>query len=715
METLRGNTDQTNAELHDCAVPDEHASYSYPLGPTVTSEGTNFSVFSTNAAGMEIVFFDHVDALQPARVVPLDPVLHRTFNYWHIFLPGIKAGQLYGYRADGPGDPTGGHRFDRHKVLLDPYGKSVSVGSRYSRAAACKPGDNAATSMKSVVADLSAFDWEGDAPLKRSFRETVVYEMHVGGFTYHPNSGVAAANRGTYLGVVEKIPYLQKLGITAVELLPIFQFDADDAHGGLSNYWGYSPVSFFAPHLAYSASRNPLGCLDEFRTMVKELHRAGIEVILDVVYNHTAEGDQHGPTLCFRGLENSFYYILNQDKATYANYTGTGNTLKANHSVVKRLILDSLRYWVSEMHVDGFRFDLASIFSRDESGRPMMNPPILWEIDSDPVLAGTKLIAEAWDEGGLYQVGSFGQDKWKEWNGKFRDDIRSFIKGDRSVVPKLKERITGSFDLYKQGNRPVGQSINFVTCHDGFTLNDLVSYNCKHNEANRELNKDGSNDNFSWNCGVEGLTSTAEVELLRARQIKNFLVLTLLSVGTPMLLMGDEVRRTQQGNNNAYCQDNDTSWFDWNLCAANADLLRFVQQLIRVRLDFEQGVEDRPISLEEYLSRARVEWHGVEPGKPDWGSDSHSLAVTLHSFANRQVRYIAMNAYWKPLEFELPPVTAVSDTTGWIRLIDTSLPSPDDIPGETIGSTVAGGKYLVNPRSIVMLHYDCVVGNPAAD
>ena len=559
--------------------------------------------------------------------------------------------------------------------------------------------------MKSVVADLRAFDWEEDRPLNRSFRRTVIYEIHVAGFTRHPNSGVAIANRGTYLGVIEKIPYLQGLGITAVELLPVFQFDAQAAPLGLINYWGYSPVSFFAPHLAYSTCNDPLTCLDEFRTMVKELHRAGIEVILDVVYNHTAEADERGPTFCFRGLENSFYYILNEDKATYANYTGAGNTLKANHSVVKRLILDSLRYWVSEMHIDGFRFDLASIFSRSESGKPMMNPPIIWDIDSDPVLAGAKLIAEAWDEGGLYQVGSFGQDKWKEWNGQFRDDIRSFIKGDQNTVLRLRERLTGSFDLYKVGDRPAGQSINFVTCHDGFTLNDLVSYNLKHNEANHELNRDGTNANFSWNCGVEGPSTNADIELLRIQQIKNLFALTLLSVGTPMLLMGDEVRRTQQGNNNAYCQDNEISWFDWNLCATNAELVRFVQYMIRVRLHFDQGIEGGRITLEEYLSRARIEWHGVELGKPDWGNDSHSLAFALHSLASSHVRYVLINAYWKPLEFELPPV-AGSPNAGWRRLIDTSLSSPADIVEETMGLPVDGLKYIVNPRSIVMLHCD---------
>jgi isoamylase len=680
-----------------------YASNAYPLGPTITSEGTNFSVFSASAKRMEIVLFDHADALQPSRVIALDPVFDRTAHYWHIFVPGITSGQLYGYRADGPDDPSSGQRFDRQKVLLDPYGKSVSVGRHYDRAAACKPGDNAATSMKSVLVDLNTFDWEGDTPLNRPFGSSVIYELHVAGFTRHPNSGVADGRRGTYLGVIDKIPYLKELGITAVELLPVYQFDAGSSPTGV-NYWGYDPISFFAPHLAYSASGNPLTCLDEFRTMVKQLHRAGIEVILDVVYNHTAEGDEHGPTLSFRGLENSLYYILNEDRATYANYTGAGNTLKANNSVVKRLILDSLRYWVSKMHVDGFRFDLASVLSRSESGEPMMDPPIILQIDSDPVLASAKLIAEAWDAAGLYQVGSFGQDKWKEWNGRFRDDIRSFIKGDQNTVEKLRERLTGSFDLYKDGDRPASQSINFVTCHDGFTLNDLVSFDHKHNQANHELNADGSNTNLSWNCGVEGMADPPEVELLRIRQIKNFLALNLLSVGTPMLLMGDEVRRTQQGNNNAYCQDNEMSWLDWSLCDLHKDILRFVRELIRLRLKFDERTTGDWITLAEFISRARIEWHGVELGKPDWGRESHSIALTTHNFTVSRFGYMAVNSYWQPLEFELPPVAGGENAT-WLRFIDTSLPSPEDIVEESMKKPVNGSKYLVNPRSIVMLHY----------
>jgi glycogen operon protein len=694
-----------SADSRDTAVEGKSASFAYPLGPTLTASGVNFSIFSAHATHVEIVFFDHADAKQPARVIKLDPTINRTSHYWHIFVPGIVAGQLYGYRVDGPGKASSGNRFDFQKVLIDPYGKSVSVGQNYNREAASHPGNNAATSMKSVVADLRAFDWEGDRPLKHSFRATVIYEMHVAEFTRHPNSGVAKDKRGTYLGLLEKIPYLLELGITAVELLPVFQFDLQDAASGLENYWGYGPVSFFAPHLGYSTCNDPLVCLNEFRTMVKELHRAGIEVILDVVYNHTGEGNENGPTLCFRGLENSFYYIFDKDKATYANFSGAGNTLKANHSVVKRLILDSLRYWASEMHVDGFRFDLASVFSRDESGKPMLNPPIVWEIDSDPVLAGTKLIAEAWDSGGLYQVGSFGHDKWKEWNGKYRDDIRGFVKGDGNTTVKLRERITGSPDLYQEYDRPAGPSINFVTCHDGFTLNDLVSYDAKHNEANRESNNDGTNANLSWNCGIEGATDNAGIHRLRMQQIRNFLALTLLSVGTPMLLMGDEVRRTQLGNNNAYCQNNETSWFDWSLCQTNADVLRFVRQMIHLRLHFDQIGKSGQTTLEDYLSKSRIEWHGVEIGKPDWGSSSHSLALSLHNLTGTQVRYIAINAYWEPLEFALPPV-ADGANGGWLRFMDTSLPTPNDIAEGAKGPRVGETSYRVNPRSIILLHYD---------
>jgi glycogen operon protein len=438
----------------DPAATPSHTGQSFPLGATVLSGGVNFSVFSRQATRVELLLFESGTATEPTRVIDLDARTHRTYHYWHVFVPGIGSGQIYAYRASGPFDPAHGLRFDQEKVLLDPYGRAVVVPDAYSRQLASRRGEDHATAMKSVVVDTSQYDWEGDAPLQRPFATTVIYEMHVAGFTRHPNSGVAAELRGTYAGMIEKISYLQDLGITAVELLPVFQFDRQDCPPGLVNYWGYSPVSFFAPHESYSSRRDPLGPVDEFRDLVKALHRAGIEVILDVVYNHTAEGNAGGPILCFRGLANEVYYILEEDRAQYANYSGTGNTLNANQPIVRRMILDSLRYWVAEMHVDGFRFDLASILARDETGCPLENPPVLWDIESDPVLAGTKLIAEAWDAAGLYQVGSFIGDSWKEWNGRFRDDIRGFVKGDTGAVRALAQRVLGSPDIYTRNASP---------------------------------------------------------------------------------------------------------------------------------------------------------------------------------------------------------------------------------------------------------------------
>ena len=549
---------------------------SSPLGATIVPGGVNFSVFSRNAATIELLLFEREDDPRPSHVIPLDPVISRSYHYWHALVPGIQPGQLYGYRARGEFDLASGARFDANKVLLDPYGRGVVVPRNYSREAARRPGDNCATAMKSVVVDPSNYRWEGDTPLKRPSSRTIIYEMHVRGFTRHPSSGLKEHLRGTYAGLIEKIPYLKQLGITAVELLPVFQFDPQDYPPGKVNYWGYAPVSFFAPHQAYSSRQDPLGPIDEFRDMVKALHREGLEVILDVVFNHTAEGDHTGPMLSLRGLDNAIYYLLEPDQSRYANFSGTGNTLNANHPIVRRLIVDSLRYWVEMMHVDGFRFDLASILARDASGQVLPNPPVLWDIESDPSLAGTKLIAEAWDAAGLYQVGNFIGDSWKEWNGRFRDDVRGFFLGEGGFVGRLADRLLGSPEIYGHKEREAEQSVNFVTCHDGFTLNDLVSYNQKRNEPNGENNRDGADDNRSWNCGVEGTTDDPAIEKLRERQIKNFLTVTLLSLGVPMLLMGDEARRSQRGNNNAYCQDNETSWFDWNLVRRHAGLHRFV-------------------------------------------------------------------------------------------------------------------------------------------
>lgn len=679
---------------------------SFPLGATVYPEGVNFTVFSKNCTAVTLLLFDAVDDPEPARLISLDPNQNRTFYYWHIFVPELKPGQLYGYRVAGPFEPEQGLRFDGDKVLLDPYGRGVAVPPNYSRQAAAQPGDNTAVAMKSVVADPTGYNWEGDTPLRHPFAQTIIYEMHVGGFTRHPNSGVDPPKRGTYAGLIDKISYLQDLGITAVELLPIFQFDRQDAPAGLVNYWGYSPVSFFAPHCGYSSRREPLGPLDEFRDMVKALHRAGIEVILDVVYNHTAEGGADGPTFCFRGLENRAYYILEDGGLNYANFSGTGNTLNANQSIVRRMIVDSLHYWVEQMHIDGFRFDLASILARDERGRLLESPPILWEIESDPILAGTKIIAEAWDAAGLYQVGSFIGDRWKEWNGRFRDDLRSFMKGDQGIVTKLPARLLASPDLYGHENREPEQSINFITCHDGFTLNDLVSYNHKHNEANREENRDGHNHNLSWNCGVEGPTDDPEIEQLRQRQIKNFFTVTLLALGVPMLLMGDEVRRTQQGNNNAYCQDNELSWFDWRLLNKHARLHQFVKQLIRLRLDLPMFEEKRGLSLNQLLRQAKIQWHGVKLHQPDWSEDSHSLAVTIQG--QRELFHLILNAYWEPLAFELPPI----GQSGWRQVIDTYLESPADCCDQA-GPIVAGPTYPVQPRSVVLLAAELSPDAPA--
>jgi isoamylase len=674
---------------------------SFPLGATVYPEGVNFSVFSKQSEGLQLLFFDQVDDSKPSRVIELDRYTNRTYHYWHTFTPDVTAGQLYAYRVRGPFEPERGLRFDGDKVLLDPYGRCIARPQGYSRDAARQPGDNAASAMKSVVTESGTYDWEGDAPLRRPFAKSVIYELHVGGFTKHPNSGVAPAKRGTYDGLIEKIPYLKDLGVTAVELLPVYAFDEQDAPPGLVNYWGYSPVSFFAPHPGYGSRRDPLRVLDEFRDMVKALHRAGIEVILDVVYNHTAEAGHDGPTFCFRGLSNEAYYILEPNKAFYSNYTGCGNTLNANEPICRRMIIDSLRYWVREAHVDGFRFDLASILSRDAKGHPMPSPPVLWDIESDPVLANVKLIAEAWDAAGLYQVGSFVGDGWKEWNGRFRDDVRSFVKGDRGKAGDVAQRLLGSPDVYGHEEREPEQSINFVTCHDGFTLNDLVSYNYKHNEANREENRDGSNDNLSWNCGVEGPTDDAEVERLRNRQVKNLLTLTLLSIGTPMLLMGDEVRHSQGGNNNAYCQDNEISWLDWGLVAKHADILRFAKHLIAYRRSRELPIERLDRSLNEILRNQPVQWHGVKLNSPDWGHESHVVSAAVAVPGNRLLMHFMVNAYWEGLAFEIPPAGDAYEA--WRRCIDTFLDSPDDINDWSRAQTVDGSTYLVQPRSVVLL------------
>ncbi len=665
-----------------------------PLGAIVRPDGVDFAVYAKRADQLELVLFDSADDAEPSRVITLDPRIDRTADYWHVHVADLGPDQLYGYRVPGAGGA----------ILLDPYGRGVAIPAAYRRAMAGDPIDGVAT-MKSVVVDPGRYDWEGDRPLGRSLHETVIYEAHLAGFTADPSSGLPAGRRGTYAGFIDKIPYLADLGITAVEFLPVFAFDPLAVPDGLINHWGYQPVGFFAPHQPYASRSGVASAVDEFRDLVKALHRSGIEVILDVVFNHTAEGGVDGPVISFRGLAEDDYYLLDAD-GRYLDYSGCGNTLNANGPIVRRLIVDSLRYWVEEMHVDGFRFDLAAVLSRDESGRPMADPPTLWDIETDPVLAGTKLIAEAWDAGGLYQVGSFVGDRWSEWNGRFRDDVRSFLKGDRATVRSFSERFLGSPDIYGHKRREPGASINFVTCHDGFTLNDLVSYDGKHNEANGEDNRDGSDQNLSWNCGAEGPTDDPAIEALRERQIRNFLAVDLLAVGTPMLTMGDEIRRTQDGNNNGYAHSDPTTWFDWSGVERHADLFRFTKTVIRLRRRVSNFL-DLPAEqdLLDLLHHAWYDWSGVDVDRPDLSDDSHSIALTVR--AEPGALHLIFNAYWEPLDFALPDGEVAAN--GWWRVMDTSLPSPDDIVADIRhAAAVDSMTYRAESRSVVLL----VAGRP---
>jgi glycogen operon protein len=635
----------------------------HPVGARVVDGGVNFSVFSENASSVELLLFTRPDDPFPAQVVPLA----RDFHFWHVFVPGLGAGATYAYRANGPnGGPFG---FDREKVLLDPYARGVFT-ALWDREAAIRPGDNVATSLRATVVDPAAYDWEGDRPLGRPLAETIVYELHIGGFTRSPTSGVARP--GTFAGLQEKIPYLIELGVTAVELLPVFQFDAT---GG--DFWGYNPIAHFAPHDTY-------GSVDEFRDLVKALHRAGIEVLLDVVFNHTGEGGKGGPTISLRGLGNEAYYMLSPQNELL-DFSGTGNTLDANDPITAKLVFDCLCYWVEELHVDGFRFDEGTVLTRGPDGAVMQYPPIVSLTELADQLGETKLIAEAWDAGGLYEVGSFPGRRWSEWNGRFRDDVRRFVRGDPGLVGAVATRIAGSSDLYRWARRPPQSSINFVTCHDGFTLNDLVSYNGKHNEANGEGNRDGVNDNLSWNGGVEGETDDPAVEALRERQIRNFAVILLVSQGVPMILAGDEARRTQQGNNNAYNQDNEVSWLDWDRVTANDPLGRFWKLLI----DFRR--RHPALRRNTFLGSGDVRWHGSLLDAPGWNDpSSRVLAFTLADV------HVILNMDDQELDFQLPPGE-------WRRAFDTSLASPEDASDPGAEPAVGGGVYRAGGRSAVVL------------
>ena len=628
----------------------------HPLGATPDKSGVNFSIFSGHATSVELLLFQNHDDAAPFQVIEFDPYINKTFHFWHVFVEGLPSGTHYAFRIDGPSSVEAGHRFNRNKVLIDPYamGNTKSV---WNRADAWGPQDNLTTSMRSIVIDTTGYDWEDDQPLKRPMEETIIYEVHVGGFTRASSSGVA--HPGTFSGIIQKIPYLQELGITAVELLPICDFDETEVLRTVDgkpvrNFWGYSTLGFFAPQAAYCVKASAGSHMDEFRDLVKALHKAGIEVILDVVFNHTDEGNQFGPVFSFKGIDNSAYYLLDSsDKHIYSDYTGCGNTFNCNHPVAEKLIIDCLRHWVRDTHVDGFRFDEGSILSRGEDGRPLVHPPVVWQIELDEELAESKLIAEAWDAAGLYQIGRFPGDRWAEWNGRFRDDLRRFVKGDPGLVGAVASRLAGSADLYEDdGELPVN-SINFITCHDGFTLADLVAYNGKHNEANGEGNADGSHDNLSWNCGDEGHTDAEEINRLRRRQVRNFATILLLSAGTPMILAGDEFGRTQCGNNNAYCQDNEISWVDWRLLDTNADLFRFFKLLIGLRRThplFRREAFD----LDAERPTRHIAWHGVDIGKPDWSWESRSLAMHLYDRGRGEEDiYFIANAHWEEHTFEV--------------------------------------------------------------
>lgn len=677
----------------------------HPLGATPDQNGVNFSLFSEHATSVELLIFNHPNDLQPSQTIKLDPKINKTFHFWHIYVKGLKHGTGYGYRVDGPQDLHGsGHRFNKNKVLIDPYSKGNSY-ELWERVDALGTKDNLTTSMRSVVIDLHDYDWEGDRPLGKPISSAIIYEMHVSGFTKSPSSN--SKYPGTFAGVIEKIPYLQELGITAVELLPIFDFDEQEVlrevdGKPLTNYWGYDPHSFFAPETSYCHSPKDKSPITEFRDMVKALHKAGIEVILDVVFNHTSEGQHQGPTINFKGIDNSIYYhLVPFDKQYYMDYSGCGNTFNCNHPMVDKLIVECLEFWVREMHVDGFRFDEGSILARGLDGAPMVNPAVLWHIETSGTLADTKMIAEAWDAGGLYQIGYFPGYRYAEWNGRYRDDIRKFVKGDPGLVGAVANRLAGSADLYENTGRSPINGINFITCHDGFTLNDLVSYNYKHNEANGEGNRDGIDENLSWNCGIEGETDNPEVETLRNRQIKNFAAMLLLSQGIPMILGGDEFRRTQKGNNNTYCQSNELNWFDWNLVYKHGEIFRFFKSMIAFRKRYgslcRRGFFNGEVN-ERGL--ADISWHGCQLYQPGWyDQDSRVLAYTLAGFNGAVDVHVMLNMHWESLEFEIPPLP----NRNWFKVIDTFQESPRDILEPCQEVKIQDNSYQVRDRSIVVL------------
>jgi glycogen operon protein len=675
-------------------------------GTTVTEKGVNFTLFSHWASSVELLLYRAADSAEPFQIIPLDPAEHRSFFVWHVLVEGATTGLFYTWRAHGPDDTFHtGRRFMPNKELLSPASGAVT-DTVWDRRRAADPADSGHCSMRGVVADCG-FDWQADQPPPRSLQGAIIYEMHVGGFTRHPSAG--AGHPGTFAALIEKIPYLKELGITHVELLPVMAFDEQDAppavlERGNRNYWGYSTHSFYTPHPRYCVTPELGTQPKEFKALVRELHKAGIGVILDVVFNHTAEGGADGPVISFKGLGNEFFYHLDPaDRRRYRDYTGCGNTVNCNHPLVTLFIVRCLEYWVEEMHVDGFRFDLASVFVRGEDGEPMANPPLPWNIAFSRVLAELPVIAEAWDAAGLYHVGSFPGMRWGEWNGRYRDVMRRFVRGDAGLLGDVATCIGGSSDLYADDFRRPSSGINFITCHDGFTLYDLVSYNGKHNEANGESNRDGSNDNLSWNCGAEGETSDPGVLALRRRQAKNFLGLLMLSLGVPMLLSGDELLRSQQGNNNVWCQDNELAWFDWTRVETEAGMLRCVKALIRLRkrhasLNRDSFLSGRPVPGRNLPD---IAWHGARLDEPGWDDpNGRLLAYTLAGLeAAEPDLHVILNMSDIECEVELP---AIPERT-WHRAVDTFLPEPDDIVEPEAQQPYTRPVYQSGPRSIVVL------------
>jgi glycogen operon protein len=668
-----------------------------PLGASALPDGVNFALLCRHGDAVCLVLYP-LEGAEPMAEIALHPRRNRTGDHWHVLVAGLPPAFSYGWRVDGPRGP--GDCYDPMHVLLDPSATALSGGTRWAQ---FHEPLSQFTSRRSLYL-RRPFHWQEDAPPLTPLEDTVVYELHVRGFTCHPSAQVA--HPGTFAGLVEKIPYLQSLGVTAVELLPVHEFDEcdcpfNDPQTGrpLRNFWGYNSLGFAAVKAAYASTGPEFGQLTEFREMVRAFHAAGLEVILDVVFNHTGEGDYRGRTSSFRGLDNRLYYLL-APQGQYLNFSGCGNTVNCNHPVVRQLLINCLRFWVADMHVDGLRFDLASVMGRDYQGNVLVEPPVVEMISEDSVLADTKLIAEPWDAAGLYQVGHFPYGRrWSEWNGQYRDQVRRFWRGEAGLAGALATRLCGSADLYEKSGRGPQHSINFITCHDGFTLGDLVSYNHKHNLANGEGNRDGMNENYSWSCGVEGPTDDPGVLGLRRRQARNLVATLFLSQGVPMLLAGDEFLRTQGGNNNAWCQDNEVSWVDWSFLARNADFWRFVKEMIALRRAHSA------LRRRTFPREGEVIWHGTEPYKPDFSPWSRTLALALDgSRTGRepdQDFYLAFNAWRESVSFRVPPPP---QGRPWRRVIDTALSSPLDIVGADEGPHVAvGTPYAVAPHALVVL------------